>query len=180
MKTRILTVITLSFYALSCSKLKHEGDGKDTLSHTIVSKADPQQNSADSLLKLESYLTSSITDSVKSQKINFNCAVIVFPNKEQIEAMKNDNGDDFLTIAEDASYYQTTALQILDSLKIKSLGSTKNYVTFSGDLGEWTLNVRKKGLPEWNLIFFNTKKEPQIISEVTLTAPEAAAYFDIE
>jgi hypothetical protein len=179
MKLKILTISALTFCVLGCNKMKHEGEN-ETSANTIVSKPGPVENSTDSLLKLENYQASLITDTAQSQVINFNCAVIIFPNKEQIATMKNENGDDFLTIAEDASYYQTTALQILDSLKIKTLGSTKNYVTFNGDLGKWTLNVRKKGLPEWNLIFFNTKKEPQIVSEVTLTAGEAAAYFDIE
>src|SRR5438105_11642192 len=102
MKRTILTIITMSSCMLGCNKLKHTEAEQKNISNTIISKTDAGENSVDSLFILESYLTSPSNDTLKSQRINFDCALVIYPTKEQIETMKNESGEDFFTIAEDA------------------------------------------------------------------------------
>jgi hypothetical protein len=38
--------------------------------------------------------------------------------------------------------------------------------------------MRKEGAPAWNLIFFKTKKDPEIISITDLSKEKIMTYFD--
>ncbi|HEY0655132.1 MAG TPA: hypothetical protein VGD65_18485 [Chryseosolibacter sp.] len=132
----------------------------------------------ESLFKLESYLIDSAVAEDSIQVIDSDCAFIVYPTSVQIDAMIAEYGEeDFYTIADDNSYYQATALQKIDSIQIKTVKAELPFARFKGVTTTWTLDLRRKGLPEWNLILFNHNKEPQIISAIDLTTDHVKEYF---
>ncbi len=127
--------------------------------------------------KLESYLDSDPVDTTKVQPIDYKCALLIYPNEKQIEEMKKEYGEDFFTIADDGNYYQGTAIGLLDSLKIKTISANKPFIRFIGTNKTWTLNLTRKGLPAWNLIFFARNKEPEIIGTAGLTTEKVNEFF---
>ncbi len=130
------------------------------------------------IYKLDSYIEKNKIDNSKLQTINFDCAILVYPTDTQIGEMKKEYGEeDFYTSADDNNYYQGSAIGLLDSLKIKTITAEKSYIKLVGEKSSWTLNLRKKGLPAWNLIIFKKDKEPQIISTVDISSGQICEYF---
>ena len=104
---------------------------------------------------------------------------MIDPTDVQIQEMKKKYGeDDFYTMADDGNYYQATATKLLDSLGIKTVWANKPFVRFIGANKAWTLNLTRKGLPVWNLIFFNKMKEPKIIGTAGVTTEAIDSYFN--
>ncbi|HEY8937547.1 MAG TPA: hypothetical protein VIM65_20115 [Cyclobacteriaceae bacterium] len=172
-----ITVFTL----LSCSKTtdKNSSATNDTL-QTATKDSVSSGDSAD-YSKLESYTAPEQTDTALYYTIDHDCAVIISPTDKQIDEMIKANGEDnFATIADDFSYYQSEAMQKLDSVGVKTTSSEKQYLKFAGDKGAWTLDVRKQDLPAWNIIFFKKNKTPEIISAIDLTAEHVKDYFEIK
>jgi hypothetical protein len=128
---------------------------------------------------LDSYLTESPVDAKDVQEINTNCALIVTPSIAQMQAMEKEYGDDFESVVDDAFYYQGIAVGIIDSLQIKRVDAKEvPFVLLKGNNNRnYTLNIRKSGLPEWNIVFFNVNKQPEIISAIDLTPEKAKDYF---
>ncbi len=137
------------------------------------------QTNLDKIYKLESYIEKSKIDNSKLQNINFDCAILIYPTDRQISEMKKEQGEEsFYTVADDNMYYQGTAIGLLDSLKIKTITAEKTYLKLTGEKNSWTLNLRKKGLPAWNLILFKKDKEPQVISTVGINENQICEYFN--
>ena len=130
--------------------------------------------------KLDSYIVNEVIDSSKLFMIDNDCALLISPTTERIESMKKEYGEDFFTIADDATYYQGTAIGLLDSLKIKTVSTTKSNVKFNGTSKSWTLNIMRKDYPAWNLVFFKRDKEPKIVGTAGLTTDEIKYYFGID
>jgi hypothetical protein len=131
--------------------------------------------------KLENYLVGDMTDTSKVHIINFDCAVVVYPTHEQIEEMKKTEGEDaFYTIADDANFYQTHALQVLDSAGVKTVGTKKQFIKFVGGERQWTLDIRKQNLAAWNLILFNKSKTPRVTPPINLSYDMARTFFDMK
>jgi hypothetical protein len=130
------------------------------------------------LYDLQSYLTDA--DSANTETIDFDCAILIFPTEEQIERMKKDyNEEDFYVVADDNNWYQAKAIDIIDSLGIKTITAKERYVKLKGENKNWTLDIRKDHLPCWNLVFFKRTKAPQIIPTVNLTPEKAREFFEI-
>jgi hypothetical protein len=129
-------------------------------------------------------LTNYITDPEEKipatdvQMVDSTCAVIIYPTDEQINALKTEHPEDFMNLADTYSYYQGSAIELLDSIDIGTINAEKRYLTFKGKKSRsWKLDIRKDGAPAWNLIFFNTGKEPQIISVTDLSHDRILEYF---
>lgn len=175
---RFFFVIILSLFLLSCGKTKETSTVSDTLK---TSKPDSTKTEFDyeAQFKLESYLAGEQTDTSKVQTIAFDCAVLVYPTDEQIEEMKKTGSEeDFETVADDASFYQYQASQTIDSVSIKTVVAKKQFLKFLGSEKNWTLDIRKKNLPAWNLIFFKKNKSPLVTPTITLTSEMVRTYFD--
>lgn len=179
---RLKLVFILSIGLLSCSKTtdnKSNIDTADSLTTISVDSASAPELDYESLFKLESYLTMDI-DSRKTDTVDFDCAILVYPTDEQIEEMKKEVGEeDFYTIADDAQFYQGTAIGMIDSVGIRTTTANKQFLRLKGQAKTWDLDIRKKNLPEWNIIFFRTTKEPKIISAIDLTVDEIRTYFEV-
>jgi hypothetical protein len=134
----------------------------------------------ETLFKLETYLTDSAIVEDSIQVIDFTCAVLIYPTSAQIDSMIADNGEEnFYTIADDNNWYQGMAIQKIDSAKVATFSAELPFLRFEGKDNLWTLDIRKKGLPEWNIIFFNPTKEPKIISGIDLSIEQVREYFEI-
>lgn len=133
---KFLIPVIIIFTLLSCSKTSDKNSGgasTDTLQPAV---RDSMNSSADSVdyLRLESYIVPDQNDTTSCYIIHHNCAVIVNPTDKQIDDMIKLNGeDDFATIADDFSYYQSTAMQMIDSVGVKTESSEKQYIKFIGD-----------------------------------------------
>jgi hypothetical protein len=117
-------------------------------------------------------------DESKTETIDFDCAVLIYPTDEQIEEMKRQMGEeDFYIVADDNNSYQGIAISLLDSLNIKMVTAKDRYLKLQGHNGSWTLDIRKENFLSWNLIFFKRTKEPEVVSTVDLTIDHVKEYF---
>ena len=133
----------------------------------------------ESIFKLDSYLTK-IADNDSIQIVDFDCAILIYPTQEQVDDMiKTEGEDDFYVGADDSNWYQAQAIDTLDYTAIKTITASGQFLRLKGKEKVWELDVRKKNLPGWNLIFFKTTKEPQIVSTTDLTVAEVKDYFEI-
>jgi hypothetical protein len=138
-------------------------------------------NTFESFLRLENYLCTAKIPSPELQVIDSTCAILVNPTDEQFIEMKENYGEDGLaTLTDDNGYFQSNARHILDSASIKITEAEKRFIRLAGENNRtWLLDIRKEGAPAWNLIIFNTRKEPEIIPAIDLTHNKIVQYFDV-
>ena len=110
------------------------------------------------------------------QIINPPCAIIINPSDEQIEEMRKD--EDFYTIADDASFYQSNAMLVLDSFNIKSVFAEKRFLKVISEGKPMVIDIRKRGAPEWNIIFFQERKMPKVMSSIDVNNRAIVTYFE--
>lgn len=184
---RLRLVFILSIGLWSCSKpidnksISVTTDSVTTITEDAKSETttvDTTSYDYDSYFKLDSYLTKDRIENKNFEIINFDCAILIYPTVDQIDEMKKEYGEDFYTIADDNSWYQGQAIGMIDSVGIKKTTARGQFLRLKGKQETWDLDIRKKNLPTWNLIFFKTDREPKIISTVDLTVDEVKKYFN--
>ena len=181
MKSLFTFVFIIGFF--SCSSKKQETDNNSSDSFTIhpVEIIDTSKFEYEDYFKLDSYLSKFQIKDHSFEEVDFDCAILVYPTDIQIEEMKKENGElDFYTIADDNQYYQATAIRIIDSIGIKKITVSKQFLRLIVDNKTWDLDLRKKNLPPWNIIFFKKTKEPEIISTIDLTVEQAKQFFELK
>jgi hypothetical protein len=138
------------------------------------------ENNYESFLDLENYMVGEEPDAAEQiLTVDSTAVVIVNPTDAQRKEMEEKYGEDFHTIADDASFYQSEAMVRLDSAQIRqiSLPSEQRYVRLKGIASSWLLDLRKEGAPEWNVIFFDIRKEPEIVSAIDVTTDRIKQFF---
>ncbi|MBN8701863.1 MAG: hypothetical protein J0M08_02285 [Bacteroidetes bacterium] len=171
---------------LSCTSQTQQSDNKaldslTTISADTIAKIDTSSFGYEDYGKLESYLAKNKINSSSLQVIDYDCAILIYPTENQIKEMEKENGEEaFYTIAEDSQFYQGNAIGIIDSLGIKTIKASGQFLRLKGDNETWDLDIRKKNLPAWNIIFFKSAKEPQIISAIDLTIEQTKHYFELK
>jgi len=194
MDIKHLPLLLIVFGAISCGR----NESKDKASNTIVSDSNAVQNDTslnDSVvsiidtskfgkyqryLLLDLYLTKTRLDTAEFLLIDSTCAIFINPTSVQIDQMEKEYGEeDFYTIADDNQYYHHLANALLDSLGVEtiSIGEDKHLRLIGKNNSEWTLDIRQDGAPGWNLIFFNTNKEPKIFSTIDVNEEVIDSYF---
>jgi hypothetical protein len=179
---RILFVFCCLF-AIACKNEKRGEGNADSLTATSTqdSAIVPSGDSDSDYERFQDFRNYIIKDNVPAdeiQVIDSVSALIVDPTDEQIERMIRENGEeDFSTIADDASFYQSEGVMALDSFGIHTVDANKRYIKFVGKSESWVLDIRQKGAPAWNIIFFDPKKSPQINSWVDINFDELIAYY---
>jgi len=157
---------------------------KDSLTNTVLpSEKTFIRSDSQSYFVLSNYYTAPETkpEHADIQRIDSTCAILIYPTDEQIATLKKETGDNFMTIADDNSYYQGLAIEMLDSINVETINAEKRFITFRGKKGKlWTLDIRKEGAPAWNLIFFNRTKAPEIIPITDLSHRKIIEYFEIK
>ena len=162
--------------------LQHDPIPSDTLTlDSLKAENAFNKNDSQTYFILANYLADPEIEPtpVDVQQIDSTCAVLVYPTDEQIKAMQQEKGDDFMQIADTYSFYQGSAIEMLDSIDVGTISAEKRYLNFKGKKSRaWSLDIRKDGAPLWNLIFFNVGKEPEIISVTDLSREKIIEYFD--
>ncbi|MBX9851974.1 MAG: hypothetical protein K2X86_09470 [Cytophagaceae bacterium] len=87
--------------------------------------------------------------------------LLLQPDAQTIERMQKDNGGDFETIADDASYYYATAQGFLEKNKIPFDQSEMRYIRFLKADGASKIIDRYKDGGGWDVYFFDTKNDPE-------------------
>lgn len=185
---RLRLVFILSIALWSCSKTggdKSVIDRSDSATTTTVDRK-PEISIVDSAsfdygsyFRLDSYLAQNEIENKQFEIIDSDCAILIYPTSEQIDEMKKEEGEeDFYIAADDSNWYQAQAIDMLDSVGIRKTTAEGRFLSLKGKETTWNLDIRKKHLPAWNLIFFKTDKEPKIVSTVDLTVEEVKEYFD--
>lgn len=152
------------------------GTKQESQVESVVENANGEKET--DVLQLNNYVVNESMDSSLVQTIDFTCVVVVIPTDEQVEKMITENGEEnFATIADDYSFYQTEALQKIDSAGIPSRFASRRYIKLVAGDNTWLLDVRKEKMPAWNLIFFEKSKEPMIVPAMTVTADVVKNYF---
>ncbi|WKZ58864.1 MAG: hypothetical protein QY309_13405 [Cyclobacteriaceae bacterium] len=179
---RLLIIAIISLGLLSCSKPADTSSNlqqADSLK-TEIDSTTTYEFDYDAQFKLDNYLTTDSFDEKTNDLIDFECAILIYPTSEQIdEKKKNEGEEDFYIGADDSNWYQAMAIEKIDSAGIKTITASGRYLRLRGQNKTWDLDIRKKNLPAWNLIFFKPTKEPKIISTVDLTVDETKNYFEI-
>lgn len=128
---------------------------------------------------LEGFLVDAITDTAV-QELSGSLVLIVQPSDKQISEMEKEYSEDELsTIFDDASFYQSEAVQLLDSLGIKNVTSSKRFVRYRNVIREWNFDLEKQNSP-WVLIFLATDQKPQVVFTTDLSAEKIQSYFSPE
>ncbi|MBL7835819.1 MAG: TPM domain-containing protein [Cyclobacteriaceae bacterium] len=128
---------------------------------------------------LEGFLVDAITDTAV-QELSGSLVLIVQPSDKQISEMEKEYSEDELsTIFDDASFYQSEAVQLLDSLGIKNVTSSKRFVRYRNVIREWYFDLEKQNSP-WVLIFLATDQKPQVVFTTDLSAEKIQSYFSQE
>ncbi len=178
------TYILVAIGLLSCSKTKQQPNNEVLDSLTVlaidtVEVIDTTKFEYNDYGKLESYLAKTKVNPSLLDTIDFDCAILIYPSERQIDEMEKEYGeDDFYTIADDNQYYQGQAIGLIDSVGIKTIAVSKQFLRLKGTEKSWDLDIRKKNLPPWNVIFFKATKEPKIISAIDLTIDQIKSYFN--
>lgn len=177
---RIILIISLAL--LSCSKTNHTSY-KVQKEDTVSVKLDTVRKDIfdyESQFKLENYLTEELVDEKKITAIDFDCAILIYPTLKQIDEMKKTEGEESFYIgADDSNWYHAMAIDMIDSVGIRKITVSEEYLRLKGQNTAWDLDIRKSNLPAWNLIFFKQTKEPKIISTIDLNVDEIKDYFEI-
>ncbi|RAV99423.1 hypothetical protein [Pseudochryseolinea flava] len=180
-KILVVVLVTLTF---ACNREKAKDANVDTMAverDAAVVKSIPNDSTYERFRDFRNYLVTGNVAVEDIQEVNSVCAVVVSPTDEQIKSMIEENGEeDFSTIADDASFYQSEGTLTLDSFGIKTIEAEKRYIRFVGESETWVLDIRQKGAPEWSIIFFDPKKAPQVNSWVDITFDELIAYYGLK
>ncbi len=157
----------------------------DTLT-TASPEPEPAFDESDPLsyLNLDNYIqpVSVPLESDVIQEVDSTCALLVYPTDAQLEELKNKNGENFQSIAMDNTYYHGLAIEMLDSINVETITAETRLIRFLDKKGQrtWTIDIRKKGAPAWNLIFFREGKAPEIVPYADLSHDKIYEYFEIK
>jgi hypothetical protein len=162
---------------IACSSKKTESPPTDS----TTSRGDTSgivETNYEKFFDIKTYVVTGNIPAEEIQTIDSTSAIIINPTEEQIAALIKENGEeDFYTIADDASFYQANAISELDSFAVTTIVADKRYIKLVGDDQSWLVDIRLKGAPEWNIIFFDRRKEPKVISAIDVTPEELFSYF---
>jgi hypothetical protein len=172
-----LATVIVFFSCNSAQKEAHEDEAVKS-EESLESGFDP--TSFESFLRLENYLSATKVVDSELQVIDSSCAIFVNPTGRQMKEMREAYGEEGLaSLTDDNGYFQSNARRILDSVSVKIRDADKRFIKLIGEDGRtWILDLRKAGAPEWNLIIFNTRREPEIVPAIDLTQNKAVRYFD--
>jgi hypothetical protein len=167
--------VLLLLILLGCSSKKT--DSADSLASQVDTIIAPEEN-YERWFDINAYIVASDVAKEDVQTVDSKAVIVISPTEEQIADLIKENGEeDFYTIADDASFYQSNAISQLDSFAIETVEAEKRYLTLVGNNQSWTVDIRQKGAPEWNMIFFDPRKPPKIVTAIDVTPEELLSYF---
>lgn len=125
---------------------------------------------------LDTYLVESLPDTAV-QELSGAFALLVMPDETQIDQLVKEYGEeDLSTIMDDASFYQSEATNLMDSLGIKTVNAEKRFIRYRNVIREWNLDLYKTNSP-WFIIFFDPDQRPKVVSSIEVDEENIKAYF---
>jgi hypothetical protein len=168
----LLPAIVVSIFISCSSREPSSSEANDSDTTSVIDQR---------FYNIDAYLETSVVNNNDVEIIESDCALLISPTEDQIAAMIKEYGEeDFSTIADDNAWYHSSARMLLDSIGVRIISPATRYVRFVGSEGSVMLDLRRKGALPWNLIFFNTKKRPEIFSTVDLSGERIREYFELK
>lgn len=128
---------------------------------------------------IDGYLVDEITDTAV-QELSGSLVLIVQASDKQISEMEKEYSEDELsTIFDDASFYQSEAAHLLDSLGVKNVTSANRFVRYRNIIREWNFDLEKQNSP-WVLIFLEVDRKPEVILTTDVNAEKIQSYFNLK
>ena len=128
-----------------------------------------------------------VTDSSKVEQkdksafsVDQPCLVFIIPDSLELWQMKQDDSTSFYAAMDDYSYYLSQAEMISDSLKIKSVSTTKKLLDFKTIKNEHILvNLLdlKAEDPAWGIYLYNGVDSPILKSSIDIDRKLLENYF---
>ena len=109
-------------------------------------------------------------------QIDKSCIICIFPNGEQVEKMQKKMGDDYSTVVDDATYYQSLYAEPAQKRDIKVISPDKRYLKFISNQKTVLFDTRAKKSGGWIVIFFRPDSLPKVAG-ATDAETEMKAYF---
>jgi hypothetical protein len=175
----ILVLISIALWGCPGKKSESIATTMDSLENESVYFALPLGMSLDqfkAMHKVENYLAE--TDETTGEYIEFDCAVVVYPTSEEISKLRTILKTDDESIEVNRKLSESAA-SMIRSYGLKTVNTTGPYITFKGEKGVWTLDMRKDSLPSWKFILFKTSKDPTVLPNVLVTRDEVLTYFEL-
>ncbi|HMV08324.1 MAG TPA: TPM domain-containing protein [Cyclobacteriaceae bacterium] len=128
---------------------------------------------------LDGFLVDAITDTAV-QELSGSLVLIVQSSEKQISEMEKEYSEEELsTIFDDASFYQSEAAHLLDSLGVKNVTSSKRFVRYRNVIREWNFDLEKQNSP-WVLIFLEAEQRPEVVLTTDINADKIRSYFNLK
>jgi hypothetical protein len=97
--------------------------------------------------------------------------LVVRPDSAQVEQLRRRLGDEaFYITADDASFYQARAFEVLDSLRVpyEAVVAAKVRFRVGGVMKEYTLGGAEPDAPWWFVLIYDGVSEPKVSTGVDL------------
>lgn len=170
--------LLLSTVILICCHSKNSGT---TLTDSVVADAGenlPVDNQDyERWFNIENYVAGGNIPLDSIQEVDVTGVIVINPTPAQLKALMEENGESFYTIADDASFYQASAMAQFDSLSVNTIVADKRYLKLKGTEKSWLIDIRQDHAPEWNMIFFDQHKAPKVMPAIDVTPEELLNYF---
>ena len=98
---------------------------------------------------------------------NVPIVLLVSPDSQEIERLKQQLGEDFYTVADDAMWYRASAYELLDSLQIPYAEVRRGAARFLVDGRSTQVSWQDVELT-WFSVVYDGKKEPRFTADVDL------------
>ncbi len=122
-------------------------------------------------VKVENPLPAEDTLEVKGKS-----AVFFMFSEEELDEMKEELGEDFLTAADDAGFYRAESYAYLQGEGVEIFSTENRYALFKKDNGE-EVTIDKKAIDaNWNVVLFDGKQDPKTVPVIEIQK-EGSAYF---
>lgn len=95
-----------------------------------------------------------------------NVVIFLYPNEKTIESIKDRLGDDFYIIADDANYYNSVAIEFLESKNISYVSVCDSSQIIIRKKGFQDMVIDKKTDNSWYAILYNDTNHNYIISSL--------------
>ncbi|MEQ8925738.1 MAG: hypothetical protein RLO81_07965 [Fulvivirga sp.] len=193
MKYIIASVIVLLLFQ-ACS---HQPENQEDYNTDNINSSREQTKPVDKTSKIDtaevaisksrtarSYFVNSIKDSLNTEFISENLAVLFYPNDSIISKLQREWGESFMTVADDNSYYTYELGELFDSLKIKTIHSNKRHFVFKGNHKDYIMDLNGvQGQSDsiyWDVVLFNVVREPIFVDYVEPDIAKIKDYMRIE
>lgn len=121
-----------------------------------------------------------ISKSTKSIILDQNCIIFISPSSNKIEAMKKSKGEDFFTMADDANFYYSNAIQFLDSLNRNYMNKNENETLLFKDSNNTLVKIKNNDEGNaWYAILYDNDNKKYKVTGLLSFSEEFKKFYNI-